>query len=96
VTARSTDVTAKAGVGGAGWSTSAGFFDYDNDGRLILFVARYVTWSFEEKRYCGERRPGGPEAAPIANRTIFPGSRPVFITRSSTGAACPIEFLFSQ
>src|ERR1700726_825757 len=29
-----TDVTAKAGVSGGGWSVSAGFFDYDNDGKL--------------------------------------------------------------
>src|SRR5229473_7202376 len=27
-----TDVTAKAGVAGGGWSVSAGFFDYNNDG----------------------------------------------------------------
>jgi len=53
------DVTAKAGVGASAWSTSAGFFDYDNDGRLDLFVARYVEWSFEEDRFCGEHKPGG-------------------------------------
>lgn len=28
------DVTEKAGVKGGGWSSSAGFFDYDNDGSL--------------------------------------------------------------
>jgi hypothetical protein len=41
------DVTAEAGVGGSGrdWSVSAAFFDYDNDGRLDLFVANYVQWS---------------------------------------------------
>jgi hypothetical protein len=52
------DVTARAGVGGSGWSTSAGFFDYDNDGALDLFVCRYLTWSWENNPYCGERRPG--------------------------------------
>jgi hypothetical protein len=41
------DVTAEAGVGGSGrdWSVSCAFFDYDNDGRLDLFVANYVQWS---------------------------------------------------
>jgi len=33
-----TDVTAKAGVGGNGWSADAAAFDYDGDGRLDLFV----------------------------------------------------------
>lgn len=44
---RFSEVTASAGVGGdAGdWSTAAVWFDYDNDGRLDLFVANYVRWS---------------------------------------------------
>ena len=37
---------------------SAGFFDYDNDGKLDLFVTRYVDWSFRNNRYCGEQKPG--------------------------------------
>jgi len=52
------DVTARAGVAAAGWSASAGFFDLDNDGRLDLFVTRYVVWSFDDARYCGEKKPG--------------------------------------
>jgi hypothetical protein len=44
------DVTESAGVGGVEdqWSTSAGWFDYDNDGDLDLFVCNYVDWSREK------------------------------------------------
>ena len=43
------EVTAEAGVAGApeDWSTSCAFIDYDNDGRLDLFVCNYVRWSRE-------------------------------------------------
>jgi enediyne biosynthesis protein E4 len=52
------DVTARAGVGAGGWSASAGFLDYDNDGHLDLFVSRYLKWSFQQNRHCGEKKPG--------------------------------------
>ena len=44
-----TDVTDRAAVAGSDdqWSTSTGFFDYDNDGDLDLFVCNYVKWSRE-------------------------------------------------
>jgi hypothetical protein len=43
------DVTDAAGVAGEAnsWSTSSGWFDFDNDGDLDLFVANYVRWSKE-------------------------------------------------
>src|SRR5262249_52097868 len=55
-----TDVTAKAGVAGAQaqWSTSSGFFDFDRDGRLDLFVVNYVDYRPESNPYCGLKKDG--------------------------------------
>ncbi|MBV9958280.1 MAG: VCBS repeat-containing protein, partial [Acidobacteria bacterium] len=42
------DVTAKAGIKADGlWSTSAGFFDLDNDGDLDLWTVRYINYAPE-------------------------------------------------
>ena len=49
---RFADVTAKAGVGGGGFGTSAAFFDYDKDGKLDLFVCNYVDWSIDKDLFC--------------------------------------------
>ena len=46
------DTTSKAGVSDPGFATSAIWFDYDNDGRLDLFVSHYVTWSVETDQFC--------------------------------------------
>lgn len=48
------DVTASAGVGGDGeWAVAAGWFDFDNDGLLDLFVVRYVKWDPDAETFCG-------------------------------------------
>lgn len=66
---RFVEVTAHAGVAGSAdaWSTSAGFFDYDGDGWLDLFVVNYVQWSREidievDYRLAGIGRAYGPPA----------------------------------
>jgi len=53
-----TDVTQKAGVAAPGWASSAVWFDYDNDGRLDLFVCRFVDFSKEKNKFCGNKATG--------------------------------------
>src|ERR1041385_5018266 len=52
------DVISKLPKINEGWSTSAGWFDYDHDGRLDLFIARYMEWDFESgSMFCGGPTP---------------------------------------
>ncbi len=67
---RFVDVTADWNAAGTegDWNTSCGFFDYDNDGWLDLFVGSYVTWSREidlSQKFTldGETRAYGPPKA---------------------------------
>ena len=48
-----TDATAPAAVENSGhWATSAGFFDYNLDGFLDLFVGNYVDYDPSKERVC--------------------------------------------
>jgi hypothetical protein len=53
------DVTDKAGLGVAPpWTISAVFFDYDNDGKLDLFLCGFVEFSLAKNVFCGDNKLG--------------------------------------
>jgi hypothetical protein len=53
-----TDVAAKAGLNTAGneWSTGCSFVDYDRDGKVDIFLSRYVDFSYDSVPRPGEGR----------------------------------------
>jgi hypothetical protein len=52
------DGTEEAGLSTTGWSSSAAFADFDLDGFLDLYVARYVDFSLENHKFCGNQARG--------------------------------------
>lgn len=49
------DATKAAGLEANGWFTHAAWFDYDNDGRLDLFLSSFVVYDAAENRFCGDQ-----------------------------------------
>jgi hypothetical protein len=78
------DVTAEAGVSNEGrWGTSSGWFDYNKDGFLDLLVANYVTYSYDNNIFCGERRPG---YRAYCTPQYYPGSSPRLYRNNGDGS----------
>lgn len=73
---RFTDITQDAGVSGSprDWSSSCGWFDYDNDGDLDLWVCNYVDWSRQFDLAQNFRLTGGERA--YGRPQAFAGSYP--------------------
>jgi hypothetical protein len=75
-----TDVTAKAGLSGAThngrkmWSIAAGWFDYNRDGLLDLFVVNYVDWDPHYEPACMGLNGRGychPDSFPPLTNTLY-------------------------
>jgi enediyne biosynthesis protein E4 len=82
---RFTEVTAEAGVSGPDddWSTSATFFDLENDGDLDLFVGNYVRWSREIDKRLDYRLDGvGKAYGPPVN---YEGAHPYLYRNDGEG-----------
>ena len=45
-------------AGAPNWTTSAVWFDYDNDGKLDLFLCSFVEFSLKSNIYCGDNKLG--------------------------------------
>jgi hypothetical protein len=62
---RFVEVTARAGLRDASWSTSAAWGDLDGDGYPDLYVCHYVNWSFANHPRCTDPRTGtNPNVCP--------------------------------
>jgi enediyne biosynthesis protein E4 len=53
-----TDITGKAGLTAPAWTTSAVWFDYDNDGLLDLFLCSFVRYGPGDRFACGDNKLG--------------------------------------
>jgi len=72
------DVTAGSGLEALGpydWTTSAAWADVDGDGKLDLYVCRYVDFTPASKQLCGFKALDGSEVEMACSPTTYPPQR---------------------
>jgi len=79
------DITERAGIRSAkdDWYTCAAFVDTDNDGKLDLFLCRYVRWSRDIDRAIDFRMTGIGRA--YGQPTSFEGTQPKLLRNLGNG-----------
>jgi len=84
-TGKFVDITGDAGVSGdpKDWGSSCGWFDYDNDADLDLWVSNYVEWSREFDLAQNFRLTGGERA--YGRPQAFGGSYPHLYRNDGAG-----------
>lgn len=84
------DVTGKMGLDklhSAGYATSAAFGDYDNDGKLDLYVCYYCPWTFAGDKICHDAAGNidycSPEVYPMDTHVLYHNEGTHFIDVSA-------------
>ena len=91
-------MTAKAGIASGEWAVAAGWFDYDRDGKLDLWVVHYAKWSTGLRPLLRRRSHAASASTAIRNISRASPARCIAIAataRSRTSPRAPASRSFA-